>query len=237
MKRLARLFSALGIALLAGALWLIVQHERGGQSLPPDVVATAPAPGAAPGSGGASPRPPARDPAPHGLEPAPALPRVTLPDWKLPDIFAPPAPPPVALNSPVERILIEKAARKMTVYQKAGPQKTYRIALGRTPEGSKTRQGDGRTPEGKFRVDRLNDKSRFHLSLGLDYPQKQHREAARRAGVDPGGDIMIHGQPNEIARGYRVKGDWTEGCIAVDDHEIEELFAHTSIGTVVEILP
>ncbi|MFD2844536.1 L,D-transpeptidase family protein [Paracoccus cavernae] len=83
----------------------------------------------------------------------------------------------------------------------------------------------------------MNDKSRFHLSLGLDYPQMKHREAARKAGVDPGGDIMIHGQPNEIAQGFRVKGDWTEGCIAIDDHEIEDIFAMTRIGTEVEIRP
>lgn len=144
---------------------------------------------------------------------------------------------PAGLTSPVRRILIEKTARRMTVFQQKGPARAYRIALGRTPEGDKTRQGDGRTPEGVFRIDRLNAQSRFHLSLGLDYPQQRHRDAARRAGRDPGGDIMIHGQPNQVPAGYRVKGDWTEGCIAVSDAEIEEIFARTSIGTEVEIRP
>lgn len=237
MKRLARIFSVFVIVFLAGAIWLVLRPDlnRVGR-LPRDGASdpglTRPDQTAPPTAGNNNPD------GSHGLERLPGLPKITLPDWKLPDIFSPPAPPPeVHLTSSVDRILIEKAARKMTVYQKEGPEKTYRIALGRTPVGTKDRQGDGRTPEGRFRIDRLNDKSRFHLSLGLDYPQKQHREAARRAGVNPGGDIMIHGQPNEIARGYRVKGDWTEGCIAVDDHEIEELFAHTKIGTIVDILP
>lgn len=141
------------------------------------------------------------------------------------------------LTSPVQRILIEKAARRMTVYQQSGPAKTYKIALGSSPQGDKSRQGDGRTPEGVFRVDRLNPQSRFHLSLGIDYPQAHHRKAAHAAGFDPGGDIMIHGQPNSIPDGYRVKGDWTEGCIAVTDGEIEEIFAMTRIGTEVEIRP
>lgn len=142
-----------------------------------------------------------------------------------------------AIASPVERILIEKAARRMTVWQRAGPPRTYRIALGFSPEGDKNRQGDGRTPEGSFRIDRLNRNSAYHLSLGLDYPQKRHREAARRAGVDPGGDIMIHGQPDQVPPGFRVKGDWTAGCIAVGNAEIEEIFAHAAIGTEVEIRP
>ena len=125
----------------------------------------------------------------------------------------------------------------MTVYQRQGPPKTYRIALGFSPDGDKSRQGDGRTPEGIFRIDRLNPQSRFHLSLGIDYPQPRHREAARRAGHSPGGDIMIHGQPNQIPDGFRVKGDWTEGCIAVADHEMDEIFAMTRLGTEVEIRP
>ncbi|MDT1060550.1 L,D-transpeptidase family protein [Paracoccus sp. CPCC 101403] len=144
---------------------------------------------------------------------------------------------PARLTSPIERILVEKAARRMTVFQQDGPPKTFRVALGSSPRGDKSRQGDGRTPEGVFRIDRLNDRSRFHLSLGIDYPQRRHREAARKAGIDPGGDIMIHGQPNQIPKGYRVRGDWTEGCIAILDDEIEEIYALARIGTEVEIRP
>lgn len=96
------------------------------------------------------------------------------------DVYRPQAGP-VALTSPIQRILIEKAARRMTVFQQEGPAKVFDIALGFSPDGDKSRQGDGRTPEGIYRIDRLNPQSRFHLSLGIDYPQRQHREAARRA--------------------------------------------------------
>lgn len=156
-----------------------------------------------------------------------------------PQLLRPLAPVPaeVTLSSAIQRIVIDKTARRMTVIQTDGPAKSFRIALGRTPFGDKSRQGDGRTPEGIFRIDRLNRQSQFHLSLGLDYPQRQHRDAARRGGYDPGGDIMIHGQPNQVPAGYRVKGDWTEGCIAVSDAEIEEIFAQASVGTTVEIRP
>lgn len=223
MKRLARLFSALAMAFLLWAVWLMVAPglDRDG-------------PGVAVAPGPEIPVPPQPRPGgrgPFGLERLPEL-------WDryAPDIYRPQSQPP-RLASPVDRILIEKSARRMTVWQQQGAPKTFTIQLGSSPEGDKSRQGDGRTPEGVFRVDRLNPHSRFHLSLGLDYPQKHHRDAARRAGVNPGGDIMIHGQPNSIPDGYRVKGDWTEGCIAVTDDEIEEIFALTRIGTQVEIRP
>ncbi|MFD1794582.1 murein L,D-transpeptidase family protein [Paracoccus aurantiacus] len=137
----------------------------------------------------------------------------------------------------IDRILIEKGARRLTVYQKGDLVREYRIALGFAPDGDKVKQGDGKTPEGVFKVDRRNDRSKFHLSLGIDYPQADDRKRARDGGYSPGGDIFIHGQPNQIAEGYRVKGDWTEGCIAIDNHQIEELFAATRIGTEVEIRP
>ena len=162
-------------------------------------------------------------------------PVIRLPFPRLPAPLPPRPEPKIA--SPVQRILIEKSARRMTVWQAEGPRKTYAIALGFAPEGDKAVQGDGRTPEGVFRIDRRNDRSAYHLSLGLDYPQPHHRAAARRLGRDPGGDIMIHGQPNQVPPGTRVPGDWTAGCIAVTDAQIEELFAHTTIGTEVEIRP
>lgn len=230
MKRIARIFSALSIALLLWGGWVVIQPSLMRDApnpapspapLPPDTPVTA-----LPPSGTA----PAPSRGPHWLERLPSLPGLSLPER--------PAPvPPVRLTSPVTRIVIEKSARRMTVEQQDGQPKTFRIALGFSPEGDKSRQGDGRTPEGVFRIDRLNRQSRFHLSLGIDYPQKQHREAARRGGYDPGGDIMIHGQPNQIAEGFRVKGDWTEGCIAIDNHEIDEIFAQARIGTEVEIRP
>ena len=143
----------------------------------------------------------------------------------------------VPLTGKVDHILIEKADRRMTVFRAGKPLQTYQIALGFSPYGDKTRQGDGRTPEGVFQVDRRNAQSAFHLSLGLDYPRPADRARATAAGVDPGGDIMIHGQPNGRADGTMLTHDWTAGCIALSDQEIEELFAAVDIGTPVEIRP
>ena len=215
MKRLGGLFSALCLAGLVAGLWMIWKVE------PAPVATSQPE---APGQG--------------WQWPDFRLPDIRLPEISLPDIFSrPPARPEGPIASPVDRILVEKSARRMTVWQKDGPPKSFDIALGFSPDGDKSREGDGRTPEGIFRIDRLNRQSKYHLSLGIDYPQKHHREAARRAGHSPGGDIMIHGQPNQVPEGYKVKGDWTAGCIAVTNPEIEEIFAHAAIGTQVEIRP
>ena len=211
MKRLAGLFSVAALLFLTWGGWVLLRPAPQLALLP-----EGPGIGVAP-----------------GLERLPGLPDLGIPDTYLPQT----APDEIELVSPVDRILVEKSAQRMTVYQRQGPPKTYRIALGFSPDGDKSRQGDGRTPEGIFRIDRLNPQSRFHLSLGIDYPQPRHREAARRAGHSPGGDIMIHGQPNQIPDGFRVKGDWTEGCIAVADHEMDEIFAMTRLGTEVEIRP
>ncbi|QRZ13534.1 L,D-transpeptidase family protein [Paracoccus methylovorus] len=211
MKRLGGLFSALCLVAALWALWLI----------------WAPQP---------APVQPSR-PAAEGWH-WPRLPEFRLPRITLPPIFQPPpVRPETPIASPVQRILVEKAARRMTVYQENGPPRTFSIALGFSPEGDKSREGDGRTPEGIFRIDRLNRQSAYHLSMGIDYPQPRHRQAARQAGISPGGDIMIHGQPNQVPDGYRVKGDWTAGCIAVTNAEVEEIFAHAGIGTEVEIRP
>lgn len=148
-----------------------------------------------------------------------------------------PQPAPQALQGPVDRILIEKADRRLTVFQRGAAVKTYRIALGFAPQGPKRQQGDGRTPEGLYRIDRRNAASAYHLSLGIDYPRPQDVAHARAAGRHPGGDIFIHGQPNGRAGLPALRHDWTAGCIALTDTEIAELFAATAIGTEVEIRP
>ena len=108
-----------------------------------------------------------------------------------------PAPPPrVPLTGVIDRIVIDKSDRLLTVYRAGEALRSYDVALGFAPEGDKTQEGDGRTPEGLFRIDRRNPQSRFHLSLGLDYPQAEDILRAAAAGVSPGGDIFIHGQPN-----------------------------------------
>ena len=156
-------------------------------------------------------------------------------------LFIRPAPlPPVVdipLQGPIDHILVEKSARKMTVYRNGAAIKTYQIALGFAPIGSKTVQGDGRTPEGLFRINRRNPQSKFHLSLGLDYPHASHRAAAAKLGQSAGGDIMIHGQPNLMPIGMIMQGDWTAGCIAISNAEMAELFPAVAIGTTVEVRP
>lgn len=149
----------------------------------------------------------------------------------------PPDRPVAALRGKVDHILIEKAARRMTVYRGAAALKTYRIALGFAPAGDKLRQGDGRTPEGHFRITRRNGQSAYHLSLGLDYPQPEDLARARAGGYSPGGDIFIHGQPNQMNGLPTLRHDWTAGCIALADAEIEELWSVTATGTTVEIRP
>lgn len=148
---------------------------------------------------------------------------------------APPRAP--ALTGPVERIEIDKSDRRLMVYAGGIVVRSYPVALGFAPEGDKRHEGDGRTPEGLFHIDRRNGESRFHLSLGLDYPRPEDRDRARRAGVDPGGDIFIHGQPNRLPEGMMLAGDWTAGCIALTDTQIAEIWPHTPIGTPVEIRP
>lgn len=150
----------------------------------------------------------------------------------LPEI--PDLPP---LTGTVERIIVEKAARRMVLVQNGQPVRSYAIALGFSPSGDKERQGDGRTPEGVFRIDRRNDRSSYHLSLGLDYPQAEDRSRARSGGFDPGGDIMIHGQPNALPEQMVLKGDWTAGCIAVSNAEMREIWAVTDEKTLVEVRP
>lgn len=154
--------------------------------------------------------------------------------WLRPTPAPLPLPP---LTGTVEMIVVEKAARRMTLLQGGQPVRRYRIALGFAPEGDKARQGDGRTPEGRFTITRRNDRSAYHLSLGIDYPQPDDIARARRGGYSPGGDIMIHGQPNALPEGFIVKGDWTAGCIAVTNAEIREICAATPTGTPVEIRP
>ena len=134
----------------------------------------------------------------------------------------------------VTRIEVWKAQRMMTLYHHDTPLKTYRVGLGFAPVGHKVQEGDGRTPEGWYTIDRRNPNSSYHLSLGISYPNARDIEVARGLGVSPGGDIFIHGR----AGAHRGKGrDWTVGCIAVRDREIEEIYAMVRDGTPILIRP
>lgn len=155
------------------------------------------------------------------------------------DRLTPPAPPTTLppIEGKITRLLVEKSARRMTAFQGDRAVREYRIALGFAPEGDKLQEGDGKTPEGIFRINRRNPESAFYLSLGIDYPQPADITRARAAGVSPGGDIFIHGQPNGANILTTIRRDWTAGCIAVSNAEIEELWAVTPDGTIVEITP
>ncbi len=146
-------------------------------------------------------------------------------------------PPLAPVEARADRVLIEKDARRLTLFRGGEAIAVYHVALGFTPEGDKAREGDGRTPEGVYRVDRRNDRSAYRLSLGLSYPTPDQRAAAAREGRDPGGDIFIHGQPNALPAGLTLPGDWTAGCIAVGKRAIREIWSLVPLGAEVEIRP
>jgi len=139
----------------------------------------------------------------------------------------------------VDRILIEKSTRRLMLISQGEVLKSYKIALGGNPIGPKERQGDNKTPEGTYVIDARNRDSRFHLSLHISYPNERDKKRAKELGVSTGGDIMIHGIKNGLSWvGDAHSGvDWTQGCIAVTDQEIEEIDKLAPNGTVVEIRP
>lgn len=148
------------------------------------------------------------------------------PAWAL----TPPAMAPAAQRA--DRIVVDKAQRRMQLFQKNTVIRTYSILLGDAPSGHKRQQGDERTPEGDYRISGRNPNSRFHLSLRVSYPNEADRKQARARGVDPGGDIMIHGG---TPAGYRR--DWTDGCIALTNQQIEEVWSLVPTGTPIRINP
>jgi len=138
---------------------------------------------------------------------------------------------------PADKVLIEKKERRLTLMSKGKVLKTYNIALGGNPDGPKERQGDNKTPEGTYVIDSRNRDSRYHLSLHISYPNEKDKKRAKELGVSPGGGIMIHGIKNGFSwvGDYHTEVDWTNGCIAVTDDEIEEIDTLVPNGTIVEI--
>ena len=136
-------------------------------------------------------------------------------------------------------MVVDKSRRELLLVSGGAVLRSYRVALGFDPVGHKVREGDGRTPEGRYTIDRRNLQSAYHLSLRISYPSPADRLRAGELGVDPGGDIMIHGLPNGVAASERghPECDWTRGCIAVTDAEIEEIWGLVNDGTTVEIHP
>lgn len=138
-------------------------------------------------------------------------------------------------NGPaVTKVVVQKGARKLQLFHNNRVLKTYRISLGFAVAGHKQFEGDGKTPEGAYYIDRRNPQSRYHLSLGISYPNRADIAYAESQGKEPGGDIFIHGRSDDKGRN---KGDWTWGCIAVPDKQMEEIYAMVRDGTVIYIYP
>ncbi|MEM1052339.1 MAG: L,D-transpeptidase family protein [Pseudomonadota bacterium] len=134
-------------------------------------------------------------------------------------------------------LIVDKSERILVAYENGKPIRAYRgLQFGDAPMGHKRFQGDERTPEGVYRIDWRNPESRFHLSLRISYPNADDMAFASQYGRSPGGDIFIHGQPNQLRAG-RMRGDWTDGCIALSNKEIEELWQIVPDGTPIEIRP
>ena len=138
-----------------------------------------------------------------------------------------------------DRVLVLKKERTLQLLSQGTVIKTYKVALGGDPVGPKARQGDHKTPEGVYALDFRNAHSQFYKSLHISYPNERDRAEARRSGVSPGGDVFVHGLP----KGYGYVGaahrlhDWTDGCIAVTNQEINEIWLSVADGTPIEIRP
>ncbi|MDT8857641.1 L,D-transpeptidase family protein [Paracoccaceae bacterium Fryx2] len=134
----------------------------------------------------------------------------------------------------VTSIQVHKADRKMYLLHHGKVLASYDVALGFSPVGHKQFEGDGKTPEGSYFIDRRNPNSEFHLSVGMSYPNEFDKEFAASQGRSPGGDIFIHGHTGFKRKN---KGDWTAGCIAVTDREMEVIYSMIRKGTPIHILP
>ena len=138
-----------------------------------------------------------------------------------------------------DRVIVLKKERILRLESHGREIKTYKVALGGDPIGPKTRQGDHKTPEGIYVLDFRNAHSKFYMAIHISYPSAHDRAAAREPGVSPGGDVFLHGLPNGygfVGAAHRLK-DWTDGCIAVTNVEIDEIWAAVADGTPLEIRP
>lgn len=156
-----------------------------------------------------------------------------LPDFELGVVLGPESEP------DVDRIRVFKSERRLILLSGDLPVYEYEVALGGDPTGPKREQGDERTPEGEYVIDSRKSDSDFHLALHISYPNADDRLQARERGVEPGGAIMIHGLPNGfglIGPAHRL-ADWTDGCIAVTNEEIEEIWRRVADGVAIDIRP
>lgn len=135
--------------------------------------------------------------------------------------------------------MVAKHAHTLTLFHDGRAFRTYRVALGMNPVGDKVRQGDDRTPEGLYHIDARNPASHYYKSLHISYPDAKHVARARALGVSPGGDVMIHGLPPRFASygASQAQWDWTEGCIALSDRQMDEIWRAVPVGTPILITP
>lgn len=159
----------------------------------------------------------------------------------------------LGLHADVDFIYVKKSEKYMSLYKSGEEIRRYKIAMGAVPEGHKQQEGDEKTPEGIYEIVWKNKASKFHLSLKINYPNKDDKKRARSLGVSPGGDIMIHGLPNNLeawlesfpkllqdwilngGSQYHYLYNWTDGCIAVTNEEIEEIWELVKPGTPIKI--
>lgn len=166
------------------------------------------------------------------------LPLLGLVIWDFVDARGP-KPEMRPANQRATSILIEKGARRLTLLRDGQSLKTYEVSLGTNPLGHKQQEGDRRTPEGAYAIDFKNARSRFHLALRVSYPNGEDRAQAQSNGTAPGSDIMIHGLRNGLGwlGNFHLSFDWTDGCVAVTNPEIREIWAMVDVGVPVEIKP
>jgi murein L,D-transpeptidase YafK len=138
-----------------------------------------------------------------------------------------------------DRLVVSKSERTLTLERDGRPIRTYLVALGSRPAGHKQREGDRRTPEGVYAIDARNPDSAYHLSLRISYPNDQDRLRAAANGVNPGGEIMIHGMGGAATKvsALHPRFDWTDGCVAVTNEEMDEIWRLVDVGTPIEIKP
>jgi murein L,D-transpeptidase YafK len=142
---------------------------------------------------------------------------------------------PLPASAVADRVLVLKSRRTLYLLKDGRVLKRYHVSLGGHPVGAKMREGDQRTPEGEYVLDWHNPNSDYYKSIHISYPNPRDLARARAAGVPPGGDLFIHGQPNDSTGKGKIKGNWTEGCIAVSNSEMEEIWRAVSDGTPIVI--
>jgi len=145
--------------------------------------------------------------------------------------------PSLPASALADKVLVLKGERKLLLMKGNEVLKTYTVSLGANPVGFKVREGDRKTPEGNYVLDRHNAHSQYHRSIHISYPNADDVARARKLGVSPGGELYIHGLPNDFHGDSEALGDWTEGCIAVNNAEIDEIWRAVADGTPIEIKP